>query len=224
MTKPSPFAQFTHLIASACLLILATPSLAGSDKRVGMALWVGCEDVCQGVADQLALGDPDITFVPLDAGRDLDALALLPDVAKAADLDLLLAWGTRVTRTMVGTIDEFGTGSRMGDIPVVFTVPADPVASDIIASYETPGRRQITGTRNRVPEAANINGLRKVLPSFDHLGLLYEPDATNSRLKFEELTALSGEMGFTLSAMPLTGTSDEAKLARMKSDLQQMKA
>lgn len=211
------------VVMGASLFLAPTLSWAEPGKRVGMALWAGCEDVCKGVAAQLAAADPTIEFIPFDVARDKEKLAQLPEKAKSANLDLLLTWGTRVTRAMVGTIEEYGEGSRMGDIPVVFTVVADPVGADIIRDYEATGRTHVTGTRNRVPETVNISGLRRVLPGFDHLGLLYEPEAENSRLKFEELRALSRELGFTLTSVTLNG-DDSAKLDQMLSGLAFMKA
>jgi len=206
------------ILASVFLLFAATPSWGETPARVGMILWAGCEDICRGVRDHLANADPTIEFLTYDAARDEVILAKNVEIAKHADLDLLITWGTRVTRATVGTIEEFGQGSRMGDTPVIFTVVADPVGARIIESYEVTGRKLITGTRNRVPEAVNISGLRRVMPAFNHLGLIYETEAANSRLKFEELQMLSGEMEFTLTASPLTG-DDETKLAQMKAAL-----
>nr|WP_255456252.1 ABC transporter substrate binding protein [Sedimentitalea sp. CY04] len=188
-----------------------------------MVLWAGCEDVCRGVADQLRAMDPGIEFLQFDAARDENVLARMPDLVKDAKLDLLVTWGTRVTRQMVGTKAEFNEGSRMGDMPVVFTVVSDPVASDIVDSYTETGRTQITGTRNRVPEAVNINGLRRVMPDFNHLGLIYEPEADNSLRKFEEINALSKQEGFHLTAVPVRG-GDPAKLQHMATGIAQMKA
>ena len=42
--------------------------------------------------------------------------------------------------------------SRITQIPVVFMIVADPVGAGIIQTYESSGRTNITGTRNRVPE------------------------------------------------------------------------
>ena len=208
-----------------CVLFasMAISVSAETSSRVGMALWSGCEDVCRGVVDQLRAMDPEIEFLPFDAARDEHALARMPDLVKAANLDLLVTWGTRVTRQIVGTKAEFGEGSRMGDLPVVFTVVSDPVASDIVDNYFETGRTQITGTRNRVPENININGLRRVMPDFDHLGLIYEPEADNSLRKFEEINDLSGREDFHLTAVPVRG-DDPAKLLQMAEGISQMKS
>jgi ABC-type uncharacterized transport system substrate-binding protein len=220
--RPDQFIRVARLGAYvAGFLMLALPGWSAENKRVGMALWTGCEDVCAGVRDYLTQSDPSIELVIFDAARDMATLDEIPDKAIAAELDLMLTWGTRVTRSVAGTVAEFGTGSRLGDIPVVFTVVADPVGADIIQSYEDTGRMNITGVRNRVPEMVNISGLRRVLPGFQHLGLLYEAEAENSRLKFEELSALAQQMNFTLSAVPLAG-SEEIMLAQMRTGLTRM--
>jgi len=214
---------FKGLSALFLYVVLTAPVSGDPANRVGMVLWAGCEDVCRGVTDQLLAMDPEIEFLTFDAARDEDALVGMPALVKAAELDLLLTWGTRVTRQMVGTKAEYNEGSRMGDVPVVFTVVSDPVASDIVDSYIATGRTQVTGTRNRVPEIVNINGLRRVMPDFDHLGLIYEPDADNSFRKFEEISTLSKQDNFQLTAIPVRG-DDPAKLLQMATGIAQMKA
>ncbi|KUM25787.1 hypothetical protein AU467_24775 [Mesorhizobium loti] len=137
----------------------------------------------------------------------------------------MVTWGTKTTLGMVGTLKDRQNPELLNDIPVVFTVVADPVGSGIIESYDKTGRANVTGTRNRVPESVNIKSITRYLPSFNHLGLLFDRSEPNSVKKMEELTALSQKMKFAFNALPLPtlpdGTPDPAKLPDAAAQLKQ---
>lgn len=110
--------------------------------------------------------------------------------------------------SVLGTLADRTDPKYLNEIPVVFTVVADPVGSGIIESYEKIGRDNVTGTRNRVPETVNIKSIRRYMPSFDHLGMLYEAATPNSVGKVEEVKGLTGALNFTLDAVPLDTLAD----------------
>jgi putative ABC transport system substrate-binding protein len=123
--------------------------------------------------------------------------------ARAEKADLILTWGTSVTRGIAGTLADIADPAFNHDIPQVFTVVADPIGAGVVESLEHTGRANVTGTFNRVPESVNIETIRTYLPSFRRLGLLYNTNEKNSVLKHTEITALSAEMGFELTALAL---------------------
>jgi len=123
-------------------------------------------------------------------------------------MDLVLTWGTKTTLGVLGRLADRNDPKYLNEIPVVFTVVADPVGSGIIESYERTGRGEATGTRNRVPETVIVKSIRRYMPSFDHLGMLYEPGTPNSAGKVEEVKALTGELAFTLDAVALGTLAD----------------
>ncbi|TLP67138.1 hypothetical protein FEE96_07265 [Parasedimentitalea maritima] len=102
------------------------------------------------------------------------------------------------------------------------TAVSDLVASVIVDSYIATGSTQVMGTRNRMPKVVSLNGLRWVMPDFNHLGLIYEPQADNSLRKFEEVRALSEEENFQLSTVPVHG-DDPDKLEQMAMGIAQTK-
>lgn len=128
--------------------------------------------------------------------------------------DLVLTWGTSVTLGMVGTLDDAGDPDFLDDIPVVFTVVADPFGARVAESFEGSGRANITGTFNRVPEAVNIEVIRQYDPDFTKLGLLYNSNEPNSVIKFQELSELAPALGVELVALEIapgeSGVPDRA--------------
>lgn len=185
-----------------CAAALATPAVA-TDYKVYVATWSGCEEACEGFQDHLNEAGLGIDFLIRDAGRDPSMLPAFIAEARAEQVDLILTWGTSVTRGVAGTLDDLDDPSFPHEIPLVFTVVADPVGAHIVESLEMTGRANVTGTFNRVPERVNIETIRTYYPSFRHLGLLYNKNEENSVLKHAEMAALSDEMGYTYTAVEL---------------------
>lgn len=202
--------QLLGLIGAALLFPLAAKA---ADYTVFIATWRGCEDACQGFQDYLTDKGVDVEFVIRDAGTDSAALPAMYQEARALAPDLLVTWGTSVTRAFAGTIDDLDNPAFNHDIPQLFMIVADPVGSGIVESLDATGRPNVTGTYNRMPETVTIETVRGYLPTFSHLGLLYNTDEENSVLKRDELQALSGKMGFAFTALEIESGADGAALA-----------
>lgn len=184
------------------ILNAAVPATA-ADYKVMIAVWTGCEEACRGFQDYLSEAGYDIEFIIRNADQNAALLPNFLEEARSENVDLILTWGTTVTSGIAGTLDTLEDPAFNHDIPLVFTVVADPIGSRIIENLQTSGRQNVTGTFNRVPEAVNIQTIRTYLPSFQHLGLLFHQNEKNSMLKKTELEALSDQMGFELTALEL---------------------
>jgi putative tryptophan/tyrosine transport system substrate-binding protein len=193
-------------------------------KTVMMVTWSGCEDVCKGVRDAIAGNNIDAEVILRDAAQDRDKLAGFVQEARARKVDAVVTWGTKVTLGMVGTIAEQDDPDFLNNIPVVFTAVPDPIGTRIIQSYDWTGRPNVTGTRNQTPESVSIKSIRRYMPGFDHLGMLYDPSAPNSIIKVDEVKALADDLKFKLDALPLdldasgapTAASIAPKMAALK--------
>ena len=176
---------------------------AKNEFTIYMVFWNGCEEACEGFKAYLAEAGIDAELVIRDANRDKAKLPGFVEEARALEADLVTTWGTSVTRGIAGTLSDQRDPRFINDIPLVFMVVADPVGSQIIASYESTGRANVTGTRNRVPEAVNINTIRSYFPAFRRLGLLYNTNENNSVIKMKEIADLAKPMNFELIALEL---------------------
>ena len=190
------------ILAAALAASLAT-SAAAAQYKILVATWRGCEEACQGFQDYLTQAGLDVAFILRDAGRDKSVIPGFLAEARAEQVDLILTWGTSVTRGIAGTLADLDDPAFNHDIPQVFTIVADPVGAGVVESLDNTGRANLTGTFNRVPECVNIETIRAYLPGFGHLGLIYNTNEKNSVLKHAEIAALSTEMGFDLTALEL---------------------
>lgn len=191
-------------LIAGCSLLAPMPSLAqaqsGSDvveRQVHMVVWRGCEEACKGFIRYFEDRDLPVRIEVTDVARDQDRLPEVQARLIAERPDLVVTWGTTVSGSILGTRAEYGSGSALGDIPALFMIVADPVGSDLVASYEASGRAHVSGVRNRVPEEVQ---LRLMFDYFrpDRLGVLNHPGELNSTLNTEKLRDLAQESGFTL--------------------------
>lgn len=168
-----------------------------------MVFWRGCEEACEGFKKYIGESGINAELVIRNANRDKSKLPGFVEEVRALGADLVVTWGTSVTRGVAGTLSNQGDPRFISDIPVVFMVVADPIGSKIIVSYDKTGRDNVTGTRNRVPESVNIKTIQSYYPAFERLGMLYNTNENNSVVKVKEMSALAGKMGFELVALEL---------------------
>ena len=180
-----------------------TSAQANKEFTIYMVFWRGCEETCVGFKEYIARTGIDAELIIRNADRDKAKLPGYVEEARALEADVVITWGTSVTRGMAGTLSDQGNPRFIDDIPVVFMVVADPIGSKVIESYEKTGRANVTGTRNRVPESVNINTIRSYYPAFKRLGLLYNTNENNSVVKMQEIASLADKMDFELVALEL---------------------
>ena len=197
---------------------------AAAKKTIMMVAWLGCEDVCKGVKEYIAENNIDAEVLVRDASQDKSKLPAFAAEARALNVDAVITWGTKATLGMIGTLNDHDPGFLV-DIPVIFTVVADPVGNHIIQSYENTGRPNVTGTRNRVPEAVNIKSIQRYMPGFSHLGMIFDTSEPNSVSKVAEMQSLTDQLKIKFDALPLDKGVDGTPTAEsIASNMAQLKA
>ncbi|WP_428669321.1 ABC transporter substrate binding protein, partial [Roseibium sp.] len=180
------------LLAFAILLFSIVSAVAEDGRRTILSVFYeGCEHLCQGFQDAIAESGFPADVVVRDIDQDKTRLPAIVAEAKETRPDLVLTFGTSVTLGVIGTLNDVGSGRFLEDIPVVFTVVADPFGTNIAESFEASGRPNVAGTFNRAPESVQVAVIRQYDPTFQKLGLLYHSNERNSVLKKEELEALA---------------------------------
>jgi len=191
---------------------------ADNPAQIHMVVWRGCESACQGFSRYFDDRGLPVEVSVTDVARDKSKL---PEVRAALideRPDLVVTWGTSVSVSILGTIEDFGAETALGDIPALFMIVADPVGSNLIEDYAATGRPNLTGVRNRVPEKVQLDLL------FDYyfpkrLAVINNPRELNSALNTEALRALSQEMGFELIerlyTVPEGGTPDPVEIPKL---------
>lgn len=183
--------------------IFGTVQATDQEKTIYAVYWRGCDELCEGFQEYIRDSNINAKIISRDAESDKTRLPGYLEEARKLDVDLILTWGTSVTLGIAGTVDDVDNPQFNNEIPQVFTNVADPVGARIVESLEKTGRSNITGTFNRVPETVNISAIRSYLPGFKRLGILYNTNERNSVLKQQEVSELSGQLGFELVALPL---------------------
>jgi len=190
--------------------------------RVHMVVFRGCEDACEGFQRFFTDRNRPVEITVTDIARDTERLPAIRAELKQSRPDLVVTWGTSVTRGILGTRAEFGEGTALGDIPALFMLVADPVGADLIASYNNPARPTVFGVRNRVPEATQLKTLFQYHTP-KKLGVINSPAEMNSRINTEQLAALSHELGFELVSLDYTldaeGRADPAEIPTLMQQL-----
>lgn len=182
---------------------LAASQAWAADRKVMIATWRGCEEACRGVQEVLTREGAGIEVLLRDAAGSRERVREFLAEARRDRVDLIVTWGTSVSLGMAGTLAQRGDGRFNHDIPQVFMIVADPVASGLVESLERPGRRNLTGTFNRVPEEVNIDTILAYRPGFRRLGLIYNRDEPNSVLKRDQMAELVAARGFEFTAVEL---------------------
>ncbi|MBC8337394.1 MAG: ABC transporter substrate-binding protein [Alphaproteobacteria bacterium] len=198
---------------------------AAAQFKIMIVTWRGCEEACQGFQDYLVESKIGVEFTLHDAGRKKSLLPGFLAEARENKVDLILTWGTSVTRGIAGAYKDRDNSEFNNEIPNVFTIVANPVGSGIIKSLEQTGRPNITGTYNRVPEEVNIETIRAYRPGFKRLGMLYNSNESNSVLKRDEVAQLTDKMGFDLISeeLPL-GENGKPRTEDIISKIAELKA
>ena len=102
----------------------------------------------------------------------------------------------------------YNAAQPMG-IPVVFCAVSDPVAAELVQSFDTPGET-ITGTSDILPVEKQLTLVRDILPKAKNIGILYNTSEVNSLSQIEQLKAAAPDAGFTIVEQGIATASDMA--------------
>jgi putative ABC transport system substrate-binding protein len=155
------------------------------------------------------VGPVRFTLVKPDVSQPA-AMAALPERVRAEKPDLIYTWGTPTTLAVAGTHDA----RKIGDIPILFTVVADPVRARLVTDLARP-RRNLSGTSHLAPMAVQMEAIRSYRP-FRTLGVVYNPKEANTRFMLDDLEAQARQSGLKVLAEPVgmnaAGEPDPATL------------
>ena len=165
--------------------------------KIFMVVWRGCEEACQGFKQYLAEQKLPVEVTVRDVAKDKSRIPVFLEEAKNLQPDLVVTWGTSVSKGIIGPMNGEQSESYLGNIPALFMIVADPVGAGIVESYERSGRDYVTGVRNRVPEEVQIRAIKDYLDA-KKVGVIYSTAELNSVLNTEKLEKLAAEMDFEL--------------------------
>lgn len=210
MHRRSLFRVGVMLMVLAMSASTANAQTSDNPLTIVMVTFRGCEEACEGFKDYVEQFEVPAEVIVIDIARDRDRIPGIRDEVRAIGPDLLVTWGTSVTRGMIGTVDD-SDAALVSGIPTVFMIVADPVGANVVTSLKNPGRHYVTGTINRVPEEIQMGVLAQYRP-FDRIGVIYNDDELNSVLKAEEIVRVGEDQGFEVVSRILRNGADGSPL------------
>ena len=170
--------------------------------KIHMVLWRGCEEACQGFKQKMEEQGLPVAITLRDASLDKTKLKGLLSEIKQLNPDLVVTWGTSVSKGIIGPLKEGSRGQFLGHIPALFMIVADPIGAGLVKSYHKSGRAFVTGVRNRVPEEVQMLTIKEYLGlKTPHIGVINNPSELNSVLNTQTLKRLTTQVGFTLTSL-----------------------
>jgi putative ABC transport system substrate-binding protein len=118
-----------------------------------------------------------------------------------------------VMMTIGSTATAFVRG-QLPDIPLVFCMVLNPVASGFVPSLRSSGGN-LTGASLDIPTRVQLESFRAVVPSIKRVGVLYDPRDTGDVVMAAEKAAR--DLGLQLIAAPV-GSSDKLREALVSLD------
>jgi putative ABC transport system substrate-binding protein len=94
---------------------------------------------------------------------------------------------------------------QVRDIPIVFCMVLNPVASGFVRSMHNPGSN-VTGASLDIPTRLQFEMLKAVVPSVKTLGVFYNPRETGEVV--EPAVQTAAELGLELIAIPITSNDE----------------
>jgi putative tryptophan/tyrosine transport system substrate-binding protein len=189
-------------------LVAVQAALADERKQILGVFYEGCESICEGFKAGIAESSFPADVIIIDLEQDKSRLPAVVAQAREMAADLVLTYGTSGTLGVIGTLNDVGDPRYLHEIPVVFTIVADPFGTGIAESFERSGRPNVAGTFNRVPEGVNVEVIRQYDPDFKKLGLLYNANEHNSLVKLDELRRIAPTLGVELVALEIPVAAD----------------
>ena len=98
-------------------------------------------------------------------------------------------------------------------VPVVFAAVTDPVAAQLVRSWE-PSGSNVTGVSDELELDRQMELVKRVLPDAKRVGIVYNPGEANSVVVVERLRKLLPEMGLTLVEAAAPRSVDVGSAAR----------
>lgn len=172
--------KITGIVLVAAVVLFA----AGCQKKAaGGALTVGIiqlvehpalDAACKGFIDGLAeAGYKDGESIIIDyqnaQGEQANCVTIANKFVNDKD-DLILAIATPAAQAVAQLTDE---------IPILITAVTDPATANLVETNERPGKN-VTGTSDLTPVAAQIDLLKTILPDARTVGLMYCSSEQNS--------------------------------------------
>ena len=185
---------------------VGTLSLADkANKRVAITAIVehpALDQARQGVIDELK----DAGYVE---GQNLtvEFQSAQGNTATAAQIAKKYAGDNPDVIVGIGTPSAQALIASTRTVPIVYTAVTDPVAANLVRSWEAKGGN-VTGVSDHLPLEPQVELIKAVVPTVKNVGFVYSPGEVNSTIVLKELQAVLDKDGIKVVAAPAQRTTD----------------
>ena len=108
-----------------------------------------------------------------------------------------------------GTPHALAAKSAQPDLPIVFQMVSDPVASGLVASLARPSGN-VTGWSNMLPETSRklLELLKEVAPTVSRVAVLFDPKNPGKQLELKVLEAEAQRVGVNVRRLEMRSLAD----------------
>lgn len=92
-------------------------------------------------------------------------------------------------------------------VPIVYTAVTDPVAANLVRSWEATGGN-VTGVSDHLPLEPQMDLVKMIIPDVKSIGFVYSPGEVNSTIVLKQLQEILEPQGIKVVAAPAQRTTD----------------
>jgi ABC-type uncharacterized transport system substrate-binding protein len=166
------------------------------------------EGILKGLSQIGLIRNVDFEIKINNAQGDISTLNLMVDAAVNDRPDLIFVTSTPTLQV---------TAKKIKDIPVVFTVVADPIVAGVGTNF-TEHLPNITGVSTLGDYKVMVSWLQKIIPNVKTIGTLYSPGEPNSVKNMNELKKFAELAGLKLITVPVNSSAEISDAALAMAD------
>lgn len=179
---------------------------AGASYKVGIAQIVShpaLDAVAAGFKEAFTEAGIDVTFDEQNAQGDQSTLTNIASTFASSDYDGFLAVATPTAQSFANAIT---------DRPIVFAAVTDPVAAELVTSWESPDAN-LTGVSDLNPMREQLELIQEAVPEAKTVGIVYSSGEVNSEVQVAEAEKAAAELGMEIKTATVTNSSEVQQAA-----------
>ena len=193
------------------VLVVATVAITGCQTtemyKIGLTQLFthpAMEDARQGFIDALTdagfIEGEDVEYDFQNPAGDASAEQAIAQKFVSDKVDLIYSFGTTVSQQCVNATE--GT-----DIPVLFCAVTDPVAAQLVSSWDHPGEN-VTGTSDMIEMNSTVDLILEIVPGVTSIGTVYNAGETNSIVLVAALKGVCSVLGIEVVEATVSSSAD----------------
>lgn len=184
---------------------------SGETLEIGVIQYVShdaLDAVTKGFTDELAArGYADGERINLEVQNpqaDQSTLTAIANQFAQDGKDLVLGIATPAGQALAQVIT---------DSPVLFAAVTDPVAADLVDSWDAPGGN-VTGVSDMNPVSEQLQLLLEIAPEAKTVGIVYSSGEINAEVQVEAAEEAAAELGLTIEKAAVSNSSEVQQAAQ----------